>query len=682
QSAQLVIALTYHSLNTTEVVIEDVKQQNKPVISSKEEVSGEALARSRGTTLGESIKQLPGVSNLQTGPTIFKPVIQGMYGSRVLIMNNGVRQEGQQWGNEHAPEVDPFVANKVSVIKGAQSIRYGSDAIGGVVMLEPEALNTFRGTKATLNLVGFSNNRTGVSSGIIEHGFNKIPGLAVRLQGTARKGGNTRAPDYWINNTGFQELNFSSAAAYKRVRWGVEIFYSQFNTQIGIMSAAHSENEQDLINAFNRAKPAGPSEFSYVIARPMQHVNHDLLKASTYYRFGRSRVVLEYSRQYNIRKEYDARKAYNPYLGDAAQLQFNLTTHIAQGYLEHSIGKLKGVAGIIYINQFNTYNGRFYIPNFHSQAFGIYLTESFRISNKTKAEFGLRYDYKYLKSYFYENKVIVSPERVFQSPTASIGIEHEWNRHFTLQAVAGTAFRPPNVNELYSNGLHSGTGVFEKGNKNLTSERALNVAFTLQYVFKKWYGYVHTYGYYFDGYIYLKPLLQKTTVTSGVYPTAEYTQVNATYCGFDIALNDSISRKLIYSTRVSLVSGYDLTQNDWLIYIPTTKWQNGLKYLLPSVKTFVRPYISVDGILTARKQHVPDSSDFIPPPPGYFLLQAEIGTHVCIGRQDMLLTFTVQNMLNTSYRDYMDRFRYFADAAGRNFSMRLQIPMDFTKKQK
>ncbi|HEX8548018.1 MAG TPA: carboxypeptidase-like regulatory domain-containing protein, partial [Cytophagaceae bacterium] len=82
-------------------------------------IEGKALQRTRGLSLGEAIKDLPGVSTLQTGPSIFKPVVQGMYGNRVLILNNGIRQEGQQWGTEHAPEVDPFIASKISIIKGA-----------------------------------------------------------------------------------------------------------------------------------------------------------------------------------------------------------------------------------------------------------------------------------------------------------------------------------------------------------------------------------------------------------------------------------------------------------------------------------------------------------------------------------------------------------------------------------
>lgn len=665
---------------STEITVEDKAIQNQPEISTKEVLEKEELARLRGTSLGESLKSLPGVTALQTGPTIFKPIIQGMYGTRVLILNNGIRQEGQQWGNEHAPEVDPFIASKITVIKGAQSIRYGSDAIGGVVLLDPEPLNTFRGTKALINLGGFSNNRAGVTSGIIEHGFSGIPGLAIRAQGTVRKGGNTRTPDYWLKNTGFQEANFSVGAAYQRNRWGIETFYSQFNTELGIFSGSHIGNVSDLMQAINSQQPAVTSDFSYAIERPKQIVNHELWKNKAYYRFKQHRLVLEYARQFNKRQEFDSHKAYNPTLPDEPQLEFELTTHTVQSYLEHKVGRFNGTVGAMYINQSNTFQGRFFIPNFASNAIGIYITEAYRFSKRTKLEAGLRYDYKYLTSYYYTNNVLQTPERSFQSPTMNIGLLNEWNKHIETQVVVGTAFRAPNVNELYSNGVHHGAAAYETGNPDLVPERAVNTSFTLNYVLNKCFGYVHAYGYYFNNYMYLKPVIPPTLTIRGAFPTFEYTQVDALYGGFDVALNDSITKKIIFSTRLSVVSAYNVSQQEWLIYIPPARWQNGVKYLLPSKGIIKKPFVSIDGVYVARKNNVPENTDYMLPPAAYFLLQAEAGTYLTLAKQDMLLTFTVQNMLNTKYRDYLDRFRYYADAAGRNFILRLQIPLDLSKK--
>ena len=133
------------------------------------ELKGKALEATRGLTLGESLRAINGVTTLQTGTNIYKPVIHGLHSNRVLILNNGIRQEGQQWGSEHAPEVDPFLANRVTVIKGASSIRYGGDAIGGVVLVEPKLLPY--GSASILgevNTAFFSNNRQGVISAMVE----------------------------------------------------------------------------------------------------------------------------------------------------------------------------------------------------------------------------------------------------------------------------------------------------------------------------------------------------------------------------------------------------------------------------------------------------------------------------------------------------------------------------------
>src|SRR6201996_676176 len=134
----------------------------------KDTLGGKALQEIRGLSLGESLKGIAGVNSLQTGPSISKPVIHGVYSNRILILNNGVRQEGQNWGNDHAPEIDPFIATKLTVIKGPASIRYGSDAIGGVILVEPKALPASPGLGGKVDVVGMSNGQAGAASGMLE----------------------------------------------------------------------------------------------------------------------------------------------------------------------------------------------------------------------------------------------------------------------------------------------------------------------------------------------------------------------------------------------------------------------------------------------------------------------------------------------------------------------------------
>src|ERR1700761_3821708 len=183
----------------------------------KDTLGGKALQEIRGLSLGESLKGIAGVNSLQTGPSISKPVIHGVYSNRILILNNGVRQEGQNWGNDHAPEIDPFIATKVTVIKGAASIRYGSDAIGGAILLDPKDLPRQPGIDGELNLVGMTNGRTGVASGYLEGSSGaKLEGLSWRTQGTIKKAGNSHTANYYLNNTGFNENDYSATLQYNK----------------------------------------------------------------------------------------------------------------------------------------------------------------------------------------------------------------------------------------------------------------------------------------------------------------------------------------------------------------------------------------------------------------------------------------------------------------------------------
>src|SRR6201996_3633207 len=143
-------------LEKVQVTAEKLKKDRLNVVVS-DSIGGKALEEIRGLSLGESLKSVAGVNSLQTGPSISKPVIHGVYSNRILILNNGVRQEGQNWGNDHAPEIDPFIATKITVIKGAASIRYGSDALGGVVLLDPKEMRKDPGVGGEVNLVGMTN---------------------------------------------------------------------------------------------------------------------------------------------------------------------------------------------------------------------------------------------------------------------------------------------------------------------------------------------------------------------------------------------------------------------------------------------------------------------------------------------------------------------------------------------
>ena len=170
KEVDIVLQADYHELSSVSVAGERLQDIHSV---AQVELSGQALEQVRGASLGEALKDLPGISAFQTGPTLFKPEIHGLYSNNILIMNDGVAQEGQQWGSEHAPEIDPFGASGIAVIKGAASVRYGSDAVGGVILLKPAELPVEPGIGGSLYLIGESNGKMGIVSGTLEGAFGK-----------------------------------------------------------------------------------------------------------------------------------------------------------------------------------------------------------------------------------------------------------------------------------------------------------------------------------------------------------------------------------------------------------------------------------------------------------------------------------------------------------------------------
>ena len=215
-------SLASHDEHLQEVIVSGKKTESGAQLRGQ--LTKEERAQRDGLGLGEMLKGISGVQSLQTGSTISKPVIHGMHSSRIIILNQGVRQEGQQWGSEHAPEIDPFVSKNIQVIKGPGGLRYGGDAIGGIVMMEPDALPDTAGIKVELQSIYFTNGRQGVLSGSLQGGFNHTKGWGWRIQGTVKNGGNIQTANYYLANTGIQEQNFSAALGYKKLNGQVTCF--------------------------------------------------------------------------------------------------------------------------------------------------------------------------------------------------------------------------------------------------------------------------------------------------------------------------------------------------------------------------------------------------------------------------------------------------------------------------
>lgn len=708
------------SVNKNFILEEDEKILNEVVVHEKLEnveaaknysvLSGKQLEEAQGKSLGEVLKEMTGVSSIQTGPAIFKPVIHGVHSQRVLILNNGIRQEGQSWGAEHAPEIDPFIASNVVVIKDAGAIKYGTDALGGVVIVNPAELPTTAGIGGEVNLLGSTNGRSGTVSGTLEGGIKNLEGWGWRVQGTGKRSGDFHAANYNLTNTGFKETNFSASTGYHKEAKGLEVFFSHFNTTIGILRGSAVSSTGDLANALEREPPQYTEPFSYTIQQPRQEVSHDLLKINGHITRGDNLYRFQYGFQYNKRQEFDFRKGA---LKEIPALGYKLFTHTLDAEVEriqnkYFIGSL-GINGMLQDN--NKIDGTQtipFIPNFTNISGGVFLVEKYK-RNKWELEAGLRYDYRYynIVGFDFRNNIYKS-NLDFNNASGTLGGKYLINDFSSITSNVGSTWRPPNVAELYSLGTHQSAAAIEYGllldeettevkdisSTNFKTEQAIKWVNT--YDFTKGPFTMELSGYinYIFNYIYLKPK-GVTQNIRGIFPYFHYTQTDASFIGSDISIQYSGIKNVTLSTKASLLRAKDETNNDYLIWIPSNRVDFSARYNLPGKSNWKNffaegklKYVARQGraprVVTIREINEANEQgvdlfatdsrnfDFMAAPDGYFLVGFSTGVSFKLNKSLMDFRLTADNLFNQAYREYTNRMRYYANDLGNNFTLALK----------
>ena len=293
---------------------------NKSVLDQK--IKEETIEKYSSKSLGDALKEIAGVTTLKTGSTIVKPVINGLYGSRVPVINNNVRMEDQQWGTEHAPNFDINSAAKITMIKGASGLQYGGDAVGGLVIIEPVSVK--KDTLFGKTILSFDSNGRGGSITSSIHKGNLL-GWSWNMLGTLKYLGDREAPNYVLSNTGNRETNFSGDVRYSNKKYDFTAFYSYYDAEIGILSASHTGNANDLYNSINNQIPSIVNDFTYTIKNPKQEVKHHIIKANYNYYFDETAsLAVQYAFQYNKRLEFDVRRGN---FNNKPALDLDLKTH-------------------------------------------------------------------------------------------------------------------------------------------------------------------------------------------------------------------------------------------------------------------------------------------------------------------------------------------------------------------
>ncbi len=696
-----------------------LEQLNEVTVTSnikKETNTGQESIIKSGTiekysslSLGDALKEVPGVSSINTGTTVVKPIINGMHSSRIITINNGVRLQDQEWGIEHAPNIDINSANQISVIKGAAALAYGGDAIGGVIVLKPEKV-IHKDTLYGKTITGFQSNGIGnhISSSLNK---NYKSGWFGKIQGAFKKNGDFNAPDYNLTNTGTESKAVSVRFGKNRFKSGFETFYSFINNEIGILRAAHIGNLKNLATAINAPRPLFINDFSFDISQPKQDITHHLIKTKYYKRiknFGK--INLQYDYQNNKRLEFDIRRGGRSVI-PAIDLLLKTHTLSSDINIDKNLNyKLNfGVLGRFQDNFPNPDTGvRRLIPDYKKYDFGSYITFEWSEIDNLILDIGLRYDYtkidalKFYKTSFWEsrqydklfpdlvintfrNDVLTNPILNFHNPSASAGLKYTINEKNSFILNYALASRPPNPSELFSDGLHHSAARIEIGDLSITKETSNRVSASYSFNNSKLSIQTDTYYNFINNFIYIVPSpLGIIPLIRGPFPAWNYIQTDASFFGVDLSAKYTINKNWYVHHKSSFIKGKDKLANLPLIDIPAFNTTNNINYTNSKWNNFSA---SLQSELVLEQNEFPDEFNFtvpiangedifvdLSPPPAYHLVHFQSEVTVPLNKKsDFNIKFSIQNIFNKSYRNYLNRLRFFGDELGRNFKLQLQF---------
>jgi iron complex outermembrane receptor protein len=641
----------------------------------KSTISRQKIEDNSNQNLSGLLENESGVHLIKNGSGISKPVVHGLYGNRLTVINNGIVQSGQQWGNDHSPEIDPFTADNITILKAASALEFGGGNLGSVILLTPNRIGREPHLHGQINYAFETN---GLGHNVNARLQKYSPFFAWRLNGTFKKYGDRKTSNYFLNNTGNEEFNLS-AQIEKSIndKFFFDFYASSFNTSLGVLRGSHIGNLTDLEQALTNEVPFfTEADFSYGIEAPRQQVSHHLVKFKTKY-FAEENKILELviAGQINDRKEFDVRRSGREDTPSLSLAQYTFNSELKYTTTLNKSWKLKiGNQNIITDNSNDPETGILpLIPDYFSWKSSLFSTLS-NVKDRVQYNLGIRYDFEHQDVVTISNSVpreIIRYENQFQNVSTLLSAKFNIAKSQSIGFNTAFAMRNPAINELYSNGLHQGVSGIEEGDINLKTEKVIKNTLEYQWIPNTNFNLnALVYHQHFKDYIFLNPQEEIRLTIRGAFPVFKYSQTDANIYGLDISTRFTLGHTLVGSVKYSYIKGMDVKDDIPLVFMPPNSLYGSLIYQMKknlkiSNKLMLEEIkFELNNRLVFEQKNILPEQDFIAPPKAYNLIGAKASTNVILSNYKIRFFLKVDNLLNVQYRDYLNRQRYFADDLG------------------
>ncbi|NME71172.1 TonB-dependent receptor [Flammeovirga aprica] len=650
-------------------------------------ISSYTLETQRATTISETLSKTAGVSFISTGVGISKPTVRGMAGARVVVSVDGVKLEDQQWGMDHGLSIGQSTVDEVEIAKGAATLKYGSDGLGGVIrMKSPEPLGEDK-VEGSAALNYKSNNQYFGGDFKVNAQKNKF---FYHLSGGYEDFGNYQVPadqfsylgaiyqirDGFLANTGGNIGSLKGMVGYSGDKWITSVSYSMFDQTVGLFPGATGIPTQSWIDSFGNARKP---------EIPRQEIIHQMLTVNSHVDTWGGILWLDLGYQNNDRKELSDPTRHgrtldeNGFVANALDLE-TFSTNI---HFDKEGDKSKWEVGVNYEFQENKRSGYdFLIPNYMQNTIGSYGMIGLSLSNNLDLIGGLRFDYisfqseKFTDSFFKDPPGSENPwvraediNNEYYNFTGSLGLK--WKMFKLIEANTNIArtFRAPTANELASNGVHHGTFRHEQGNPDLNPEQGYQWDINLAYNSKKLSVSFNPYFNYYSNYIYLSASGEASPLPDAgqIY---KYTESEGYFYGNEFMLDWEISPSFKFHNATEYVYAVNTDLNRSFPFIPPLSTLNEIIYTAQIKHSFFsKPFVSFNAELVQAQNRVDRNEKKTE---GYAVLGFKMGTGFSINNVYGNLLFRIDNLTDNVYMRHLSRYRLLnIPEPGRNFSVSL-----------